>query len=73
MVGEVEQIRILDVILRPGVFEAAPDVMPEPIVLPTLTAPEHAVVSDVFAFGRHRLVVEVIAPWRGSPQWEAAA
>ena len=73
VVGEVEQIRILDVILRPGVSEAPPDVLPEPFVLPTLTAPEHAVVSDVFVFGRHRLVVEVIAPWRGSPQWEAAA
>ena len=36
VVGEVEQVRILELIVRPGVFLPPPDVIPEPFVIPGL-------------------------------------
>ena len=70
VVGEVEQIRILDVILRPGVFEAAPDVMPEPFVIPGLRTIGKS--ADGLS-PSNDLLIRIVPPWPGSPSLGSAA
>ena len=70
VVGEVEQIRILDVILRPGVFEAPPDVMPEPFVIPGLRTIGKS--ADGLS-PSNDLLIRIVSPWPGSPSLGSAA
>jgi hypothetical protein len=73
VVGEVARVRVLDVVLRSGVVEAAPEALPAPIVLPGLgPAVACPVVRDVMSIGRHGRVVVSVEPWRG-PVLGAAA
>ena len=68
VVGEVEQVRLLDVVLRPGVVEAPPDALPGPIVVPGLEpVVAYPVVRAVFDLGLRRLAVEVVPPRHDPP------
>lgn len=64
VVGEIGQVRIVDVILRSGVIEAPPAVQPEPFAFPGLKpAVTCPVVRDVIDAGG-RLVVNVLSASR---------
>ena len=68
VVGKIDQFQILDVILRPGVFEAAPDAQPEPFVflgLRTIKRPADGIAPpDEFV---------IVPPRHGRPPMGAAA
>ncbi len=71
VVGEVEQVQILGIIVRPGVFEALAGELPEPFVIPGLRtigigAASNSTIPD-------ELTIRIVPPWSGSPPLGAAA
>ena len=70
VIGEVEQVRILEVIARAGVFAAPPDVLPEPIVIPGLRTIGKS--ADGLS-PSNDLLIRIVSPWPGSPSLGAAA
>jgi hypothetical protein len=62
VVGDIDQVRIIDVILRPGVFEAAPDAAPEPIVIPGLRTIGRS--TDGLS-PPDELLIRIVPPWSG--------
>ena len=70
VVGEVEQIRILNMVARPGLFEQAPGVLPEPFVIPGLTTIDDT-AGDIGLLGE--LVIRIVPPRHGSSRQGVAA
>jgi hypothetical protein len=69
VIGDIEQVHILGIIVRPGVFEALPEAQPEPFVIPglrTIRASSNCTIPD-------ELVIRIVPPWSGSPPLGAAA
>jgi hypothetical protein len=70
VVGGVEQVSVLQVIARAGVFEAPPGVLPEPLVIPGL----RTIVRPADGSGpSDEIVIRIVPPWTGPPPLGMAA
>lgn len=70
VVGEVEQVRILNAVARPGIVEETPGVLPEPLVIPGLRTIGAAAGDNGL---RGDFVIRIVPPWPGLPPLGAAA
>ena len=70
VVGEVEQVSVVQVFARAGVFEAPPGGVPEPLVIPGL----RTIVRPAGGSGpSDEIVIRIVPPWTGPPPLGKAA
>ena len=71
-IGDVEQVQILGIMVRPEVFEVPPQAWAEPLIIPGLrtigisAASNRPTIPD-------ELTIRIVPPWFGAPQLGAAA